>query len=306
MDDVSFDIAEREIVGLVGESGSGKTATALSILRLIPPPGKLEKGEIIFEGVDLTKLSDQEMTKMRGARIAMIFQDPSSSLNPVLNAGYHISEAIRVHEKLGKKEAWDRSVELLNLVQIPWASKRVRNYPHELSGGMKQRVMIAMGLSCQPNLLIADEPTTGLDVTVQAQILKLIGELRVKGFSVLIITHDLAIVAQLCDRIAIMYAAKIVEMGKVEDIFFRPRHPYTIGLLRSTPSPRARIEELASIPGLVPNMINVPTGCRFHPRCSFASEKCHFIEPPIEEKMNDHLVACHFDEEVARAYNTTQ
>ena len=284
IDGLSLNIKPGETLGLVGESGCGKSVTALSIMRLIAQPvGSITSGEIIFDGLDLVRIPDVRMRQIRGNRISMIFQEPMTSLNPVFTIGDQISEAIRLHQKLNKKDALDKSIAMLKLVGIPAPEERVFNYPHQLSGGMRQRVMIAMALSCEPALLIADEPTTALDVTIQAQIMDLMKSLQADfKMSILLITHDLGVVAQTCDRIAVMYAGQIVEEASVYDAFKNPRHPYTLGLLRSVPGfnigeqPRGADGKprLKTIPGMVPNLLDLGQGCRFHERCFSAQARC--------------------------------
>lgn len=300
VDDVSFKLEEGKTLGIVGESGCGKSVTSLSVMRLIPsPPGKIEGGEIIFDGKNLLTLSDEEMRKIRGNDIAMIFQEPMTSLNPVFTIGNQIGEAIALHQKgLSKAEIRAKTVEMLQLVGIPEPGSRVDDYPHQLSGGMRQRVMIAMALSCNPRLLIADEPTTALDVTIQAQILDLVRKLQ-KDFnaSMILITHDLGVVAETCDDVAVMYAGKIVEYGSVEDIFYRPKHRYTQGLLNSIPHFETghRLKRLETIPGLVPSMFSLPKGCRFQDRCRFKQEDCTLAQPalvPISGPSGKHTMAC--------------
>src|SRR5215470_12862507 len=269
---VSYKLYEGETLGVVGESGSGKSVHVLSIMGLIPsPPGKIESGEVLFRGRDLLKLTQDEMRAVRGAEIAMVFQDPMTSLNPVLTIGTQITEALKLHLGMSDSEANERAADLLTMVGIPDAAKRLKNYPHQFSGGMRQRAMIAMALSCNPKLLIADEPTTALDVTVQAQILDLIASLQQEyGSAVIIITHDLGVVAELADDILVMYAGRPAEYGTSEDIFDRPAHPYAWGLLGSMPRlDRARTERLTPIPGTPPSLITLPTGCSFHPRCEY-------------------------------------
>ena len=285
VDGVSFDVYPGETLGIVGESGCGKTVTSLSILRLLPqPPAKIEEGsEILFEGEDLLKATDRRMRALRGNDISMIFQEPMSSLNPVYTVGNQIVEALRLHRGLDKKQARTEVVRLLTEVGIPEPDRRVDEYPHQLSGGMRQRVMIAMALSCEPKLLIADEPTTALDVTIQAQILELLASLRDKfGMAVLLITHDLGVVAEVCDRVVVMYAGQVVETGTVHEIFESPRHPYTRGLLDSLPSVDDPGQRLRSIPGTVPNPISWPHGCRFHDRCSLEREGCERPQDLVE------------------------
>ncbi|MCH8114440.1 MAG: ABC transporter ATP-binding protein [Chloroflexi bacterium] len=283
---VSFEIDHGETLGLVGESGCGKSVTALSIMRLVPnPPGEIENGEVLFEGVDLLKLSDREMQAVRGAGIGMIFQEPMSSLNPVLSIGRQITEPLEVHLGLGKSAARDRAAELLNMVGIADSVQRLGDYPHQLSGGQRQRVMIAIALSCEPKLLIADEATTALDVTIQAQILELMKELTSHlGTALLIITHNLGIIARYADRLNVMYAGKIRESGTAEQVYLNPGHPYTIGLLNSVPRlDRPPTDRLDPIPGEIPDASDLPTGCAFRPRCRWATERCEDSEPPLEE-----------------------
>ena len=297
VDGVSFSLEEGKTLGLVGESGCGKSVTALSILRLVPsPPGKIVGGEILYRGRDLLKLGREEMRKMRGDEISMIFQDPMTSLNPVFTVGNQIAEAIRLHQGLGAREAREKTIDMLRLVRIADPESRVDEYPHQLSGGMRQRVMIAMALACNPSLLIADEPTTALDVTIQAQILELIKELQQKlGMALLLITHDLGVVAERADEVAIMYAGKIVERGPVEAIFRRPLHPYTVGLLNSLPgSGEKKKKRLEAIPGVVPSLLELPGGCRFRDRCPKAAGVCAEAEPELLEKEKGHWAACYF------------
>jgi oligopeptide/dipeptide ABC transporter ATP-binding protein len=279
VDDVSFYLDRGELLGLVGESGCGKSLTALSIMRLIAPPGKIVDGEILFDGKDLLKLSDAEMREMRGDDIAMIFQDPMTSLNPVFTVGEQIGEALRLHRKMSHKEARLATIEAMREVAIPDPARRVNDYPHQLSGGMRQRVMIAMALACNPKLLIADEPTTALDVTIQAQILELLNELRKqRDLAVLLITHDLGVVAEVADRVAVMYTGRIVEESPVDELFARPKHPYTEGLLRSVPKLTtedvSKKERLETIEGVVPNPTELPPGCHFAPRCPHRMPRC--------------------------------
>ncbi len=297
VDGVSLDIEEGETLGLVGESGCGKSVTALSIMRLVPsPPGKVVGGEILYRGRDLLKLDGEAMRKIRGNEISMIFQEPMTSLNPVFTIGNQIGEAIRLHQGLGKKETRKKTVEMLRLVKIADPEQRIDDYPHQLSGGMRQRVMIAMALSCNPSLLIADEPTTALDVTIQAQILELMKELQQKlGMSLLLITHDLGVVAEQADEVAIMYAGKVVERAKAKNIFDRPLHPYTVGLLNSLPGAgNNKKKRLDAIPGMVPSPLELPGGCRFRDRCPKAAGICAEAEPQLAEKGKEHSVACYF------------
>jgi oligopeptide transport system ATP-binding protein len=298
VDDVSFDLGKGETLGVVGESGCGKSVTALSIMRLIAdPPGRIVSGEIVFDGVDLLKLKDEEMRRVRGRRIAMIFQDPMTSLNPVLTIARQLTEALELHLRLGRRAAKDRAVELLDLVGIPAARSRIDDYPHQFSGGMRQRVMIAMALSCNPELLIADEPTTALDVTIQAQIIDLIRKLSADfGTAVMFISHNLGVVAGLCDRINVMYAGHIVESAATEELFAYPKHPYTLGLLRSIPRlDEARKEKLVPIEGLPPDLISPPPGCPFSPRCTYRVERSLEVRPLLREVRPNHMVACHVD-----------
>jgi oligopeptide/dipeptide ABC transporter ATP-binding protein len=286
VDGVSFYVDRGELLGLVGESGCGKSITALSIMRLIAPPGKIVGGEISFDGRNLLKLSDSEMRAIRGDDIAMIFQDPMTSLNPVFTVGEQIAEALRLHRKLSRKAARASAVEAMREVSIPDPSRRIDDYPHQLSGGMRQRVMIAMALACDPKLLIADEPTTALDVTIQAQILELLNELRKnRELAVLLITHDLGVVAEVADRVAVMYTGRIVEESPVEELFARPRHPYTEGLLRSVPkltaATAAKAERLETIEGTVPSPTDLPPGCHFAPRCPYRMPRCTAEEIPL-------------------------
>jgi len=299
VNNVSFHVNRGETLGIVGESGSGKSVTSLSIMRLIPnPPGRIAGGQIIFDNDNLLDYSDEEMRHIRGNRIAMIFQDPMTSLNPVLTIGRQITESLELHMKLTPKEARNRAVELLQMVGIPGAARRLDDYPHQFSGGMRQRVMIAMALSCNPELLIADEPTTALDVTIQAQILELIGRLQHElGTAVIIITHDLGVVAGMADRVIVMYAGRIVEEGPTDEIFARPRMPYTIGLLRSIPRlDESEDRKLTPIRGLPPDLIGLPQICPFSPRCDyFIPGKCDQQTPPLREVAPDHKAACLFD-----------
>ncbi|MDI3317514.1 MAG: ABC transporter ATP-binding protein [Bacillota bacterium] len=294
VDGVSFDLGRGETLGIVGESGSGKSVTSLSIMRLISdPPGRIAGGRILFEGRDLLRLSEREMRKIRGNEISMIFQEPMTSLNPVFTVGYQIEESIRLHQKVDARESRARAIEMLRRVGIPSPEVRVDQYPHQMSGGMRQRVMIAMALACNPKLLIADEPTTALDVTIQAQILELIKELKKEfGTAVLLITHDMGVVADMCDRVIVMYAGKVVEEAPVDDLFERPLHPYTEGLLHSIPSMERRREKLHVIEGNVPNPLALPKGCAFAPRCPYAVDRCRQEEPPLETAAAGRRVAC--------------
>lgn len=294
VDRVSFDIKRGETLGMVGESGCGKSVTSLAIMRLLPsPPARITSGNIIFEGENLLAKSEAEMRRIRGNRISMIFQEPMTSLNPVLTVGRQISEAITLHQKLSRKEAMERAVEMLRLVGIPNPDKRYYEYPHQMSGGMRQRVMIAMALSCNPKLLIADEPTTALDVTIQAQILDLIGRLKDQvGMSILLITHDLGVVAEMAQRIVVMYAGQVVEEAACEDLFENPLHPYTEGLLKSIPKLEGEKGRLHVIEGTVPNPLDLPPGCRFNPRCPEAAEICREKSPALLEMANGRRVRC--------------
>ena len=297
VDGVSFYLDRGELLGLVGESGCGKSMTALSVMRLIAPPGKIVEGEILFDGQDLLKLSDAEMRQMRGDDIAMIFQDPMTSLNPVFTVGEQIGEALRLHRKLSRKEAKRAAIEAMREVAIPDPARRIDDYPHQLSGGMRQRVMIAMALACNPKLLIADEPTTALDVTIQAQILELLDELRKqRELAVLLITHDLGVVAEVADRVAVMYTGRIVEESPVDELFARPKHPYTEGLLRSVPKLTsehvARKERLETIDGTVPRPTDLPPGCHFAPRCSHRMPRCIEGDIPFYQLENGVQVRC--------------
>ena len=301
VDGVSFHVNAGETLAIVGESGCGKSVTAMSILRLIPePPGKIA-GAIKFQGRDLLKLSDREMRAIRGNSISMIFQEPMTSLNPVLTVGRQIGETLRLHQGLSARQAEERAVEMLELVGIPEARRRVREYPHQLSGGMRQRVMIAIALACNPQLLIADEPTTALDVTIQAQILDLMRDLKTRvGAAIVLITHDLGVVAEVADRVIVMYAGRKVEEATVPQLFARPRHPYTQGLLGSVPklgsSLTGETTRLAEIPGLVPSLKRKLDGCVFASRCSYATDLCRQVVPGLEEKVPGHIAACHYAE----------
>ncbi len=287
VNDVSFVIERGSTLALVGESGSGKSVTSLSLMRLVQPPGEITAGAILFNGKDLMHFAEEEMRRLRGAEIAMIFQDPMTSLNPVYTVGEQIAEAIQLHERLPRKSAWAKAVEMMDRVKIPDAARRARDYPHQLSGGMRQRVMIAMALSCNPELLIADEPTTALDVTIQAEILDLLGRLKEEfQLSMLLITHDLGVVAEAADRVAVMYAGQIVEEAGVQDLFAAPRHPYTEGLLRSVPRLSAEgihQRRLQTIEGTVPSLLRLPAGCTFAPRCAYQIADCVQSEVALTE-----------------------
>ena len=288
VDGVSFTLPKGKTLGIVGESGSGKSITALSILRLIAKSGKIVGGEILFNGKDLTKLTEKEIRTIRGNDISMVFQEPMTSLNPVYTIGKQIYEALKVHQGLDKKKGTERSIELLELVGIPSPKQRIKQYPHELSGGMRQRVMIAIALACNPKLLIADEPTTALDVTIQAQILELINSLQDElGMSVIMITHDLGVIAETCDYVAVMYGGQVVEYQEVKQLFKNPKHPYTVGLLNSMPRHDVDVDELEPIKGNVPSVRNMPKGCRFAPRCPFATELCVTELPSLIKQGDD-------------------
>ena len=294
VDDLSFDLSAGEVLGIVGESGSGKSVTALSIMGLLPtPPGRVTAGEILFEGEDLLRKSQNDMRKLRGNEISMIFQEPMTSLNPVFTVGDQLTEAVRWHERVGMAAARDRAIEMLGKVGIPSPERRLNDYPHQLSGGMRQRVMIAMALSCGPKLLLADEPTTALDVTIQAQILDLLRALQEEfRMAVIIITHNLGVVAEFADRVLVMYAGRTVERASVEGVFERPSHPYTEGLLASIPDLEADVLRLTAIPGTLPNPHELPAGCRFQPRCGYAREECTAAPPPLLAVSPDHFAAC--------------
>ena len=297
VDGVDLAVERGETLCLVGESGCGKSVTAMTVLKLLPmPPGKIVAGRVLWEGRDLVPLAAGEMRRIRAKEIAIVFQEPMTSLNPVYTVGEQIAEVVRLHEGLGKKAATERAVEMLKLVHIPTPERRVHDYPHQFSGGMRQRVMIAMALSCNPQLLIADEPTTALDVTIQAQILELLAELKARlGMAVLLITHAMGVVAEVAQRVVVMYAGKVVEQAPVQALFASPRHPYTQGLIRSIPRIDLAAEHkqrLEAIPGTVPKLIAPPEGCRFAPRCKFAREACRAATPPLREVAPGHQVAC--------------
>jgi peptide/nickel transport system ATP-binding protein len=304
VDGVSFTVGRGETLAIVGESGCGKSVTSLSILRLIAsPPGRTVGGRVMFEGHDLLRLSAARMRAIRGDAISMIFQEPMTSLNPVLTIGRQIAEVVSLHRGLSREDASRRALEMLRLVHIPEAERRIGQYPHELSGGMRQRVMIAMALACEPRLLIADEPTTALDVTIQAQILDLMRELKTRtGAAIVLITHDLGVVAEMAKRVVVMYAGRKVEEASVGDLFARPRHPYTRGLLDSMPKLGARRagRRLTEIPGTVPSLMEPIPGCTFAPRCPFATEECRREFPPLEEKAPGHFAACWHSDQVAK------
>ncbi|MGB9842243.1 MAG: ABC transporter ATP-binding protein [Candidatus Bathyarchaeales archaeon] len=293
VDDVSIDVREGETLGLVGESGSGKSVTALSILRIVPRPGKIIGGKIIYKGENLLEKTESEMQQIRGKEIAYIFQDPATSLNPVFSIADQLIEVIRRHQNVTKEEALKRAMELFKLVEIADPEIKIWNYPHQLSGGMKQRIAIARALSCQPSLLLADEPTTNLDVTIQAQILELMKNLKRKlGMSMILITHDMGVVAGVADRISVMYAGRVCETASTKTIFTNPLHPYTRALLEAVPNVAMKREKLKIIPGAIPNLISPPSGCRFHPRCDFAVAECASTVPPLVEIEPEHYVAC--------------
>jgi len=294
VENVNFEIYPGEILGLVGESGCGKSVTGLSLLRLIPiPPGRIVSGDILFDGRRLLPLEEKEMERVRGNDISMIFQEPMTSLNPVFTIGDQIMEAILLHQGSDKTEARRRAIEMLDRVKMPSPEKRIDSYPHQLSGGMRQRVMIAMALSCQPKLLIADEPTTALDVTIQAQVLQLLKEIqREMGMSVMLITHDLGVVSEIADRVAVMYAGRIFEYGPIEAIFGKMRNPYTRGLMTSIPQLTEKKDRLNAIPGQVPDPMDLPMGCKFHPRCYLMIEECKKEEPPLFQVNGDHFSRC--------------
>jgi peptide/nickel transport system ATP-binding protein len=300
VDNVSFHINRGEILGVVGESGCGKSVTSLSIMGLVPnPPGKIVSGEILLNGVDLTKLPEKRMRQIRGNDMAMIFQEPMTSLNPVYTIGNQLVEAIRLHQKMGKKQARNRAVEIMKHVGLPRAEELIDDYPHQLSGGMRQRVMIAMAMVCEPKLLIADEPTTALDVTIQAQILRLMKKLNENyQTAIMLITHDLGVVAEVCKRVVVMYAGKIVEEGDVESIYENPKHPYTIGLIKSVPDVHKKIDKLYSIPGNVPKPGSIKQGCAFAARCEFAMNRCFSETPPLLDISQRQSVCCFLHETV--------
>jgi oligopeptide/dipeptide ABC transporter ATP-binding protein len=297
VDGVTLTVRKGETLGVVGESGCGKSVTALSVLRLIPdPPGRIVGGRILLQGRDLLKLPDEQMRKVRGASISMIFQEPMTSLNPVFTVGDQIAEGVRLHQGLSKRESWNKAVEMLRLVRIPDAERRVKEYPHQMSGGMRQRVMIAMALSCNPQLLIADEPTTALDVTIQAQILDLLNQLKADlGMAVMLITHDLGVVADTAARVVVMYAGRVVEEAPVMELFTNPLHPYTQGLLNSIPrlEKTERRARLQAIPGMVPDLLDLPRGCKFQARCTKVFDPCRGDEPALKTASKDHKVRCY-------------
>ncbi|WP_408009424.1 ABC transporter ATP-binding protein [Pseudalkalibacillus sp. A8] len=294
VDNVDFHVKRGEVLGIVGESGCGKSVTSLSVMGLVPsPPGKIVGGEILYKGEDLTKATDKRMRQIRGNDIAMIFQEPMTSLNPVYKIGNQLIEAIRLHNSWNKKKAWNRAVEIMKLVGLPRAEELMDSYPHQLSGGMRQRVMIAMAMVCEPEVLIADEPTTALDVTIQAQILDLMKRLNKEtDTSIIMITHDLGVVAEMCERIVVMYAGKVIEEADVQTIFKKPKHPYTVGLIQSVPDMRQKKDRLYSIPGTVPKPGSITQGCPFAPRCEHAFDRCITETPQLEEQKDGSRVRC--------------
>jgi peptide/nickel transport system ATP-binding protein len=299
LDGLDLDVGRGEILGLVGESGSGKSVTAYSILGLVRPPGRIVGGEVLLDGRDLVQLRERQLREVRGSEISMIFQDPRGFLDPVCRVGSVLREIYRTHEGGSRREARERALELLRAVGLPAPERVYRAYPHELSGGMAQRAMIALALACSPKLLIADEPTTALDVTIQIQIIRLLAELRERlGLTILLITHNLSVVAEVCDRVAVMYAGEIVETGPALEIFERPRHPYTVGLLGARPRIGAVKDRLADIPGRVPDLQHVPPGCRFESRCFLADERCRREKPELRALAEDHRSRCHYAEQL--------
>ena len=304
VDGINLSVKRGSILGIVGESGCGKSMTAMSILNLVPqPPGKIVSGKILYEGKDILKLKESEMRAIRGAKISMIFQEPMTALNPVFTVGEQIAEALRVHKGMNRREALDKAAELLSLVNIPSARDRIKDYPHQLSGGMRQRVMIAMAISCSPSIVIADEPTTALDVTVQAQVLDLLKQLMKKiGMSMILITHDLGVIAEAANDVAVMYAGRIVEYAGTDALFAAPTHPYTEGLLNSIPRfNKKKRERLKAIPGVVPRLLDLPEGCKFYGRCGIAIDRCKKEEPLLKETAKGHLARCWVRE---RGYDT--
>jgi oligopeptide/dipeptide ABC transporter ATP-binding protein len=300
VDNVSFNVRKGEALAVVGESGCGKSVTAMSIMRLVAPPGRITAGEVRFKGRNLAELSEREMCAVRGDDIAMVFQEPMTSLNPVFKIGAQVAEAVRIHTKVSKKEAWRRAGEMLELVSIPDPIKRLDDYPHQLSGGMRQRVMIAMALSCDPELLIADEPTTALDVTIQAQIMELLASLQQRlGLAILLITHDLGVVAEFCERVIVMYTGRVVEESSVRDLFANPAHPYTRGLLKSLPSVGGGDHRLPTIKGMVPSITNLPRGCKFNPRCPDVMDICLGNEPARMIVSPGHDARCYLHGDLA-------
>ncbi len=299
VDDISFSVKKGQTLGLVGESGCGKSVTSLSLLRMIDPPGRIETGEIWLKGRNLMNFDEEQMRSIRGNEISMIFQEPMNSLNPVFTIGNQVGEVYRIHQKLSWSDAIDKAIEMLRLVNIASPEKRVKEYPHQLSGGMRQRVMIAMALACRPQLLIADEPTTALDVTIQAQILALMARLQEElGMAILFITHDLGVVAEICDDVLVMYAGKIIEAGSVSELFKNPAHPYTKGLLESLPRLGSRKKVLPTIHGMIPSLWTLPKGCRFSNRCPFVKDICHVEDPVLKKISENRSVACVRHEEI--------
>ncbi len=295
VDGVSFDLEKGEILGIVGESGGGKSVTGFSLLKLIEEPGRIEGGQILFKGEDIVKKNEKEMKDIRGSEISMIFQDPMTSLNPLYNIKQQMEEVLKLHTEMNAKERKARCIQLLKDVGIPQPAERLNSYPHQFSGGMRQRVIIATALAAEPELIIADEPTTALDVTIQSQILKLMERLvKEKQTSLILITHDLAVVSEMVDRVIVLYCGKVLESGTIDDIIYQSAHPYTNGLLGSIPRLHDNKKRLTQIPGMVPNMFELPVGCNFAPRCSFAKEKCASVEPEIREIFEGHQVSCHF------------
>jgi oligopeptide/dipeptide ABC transporter ATP-binding protein len=298
---VSFTLDRHETLAILGESGSGKSVTALAVMGIIETPGRVPKGEVLLHGVDLLKQPEKRLRAIRGERIAMIFQDALTALNPVYSVGWQIAEMFRQHRGVGKKEAFEQAAELMDRVRIPNARNRVHDYPHQFSGGMRQRVMIAMALALDPDVLIADEPTTALDVTVQAQIMRLLLDLQHEtGMGLILITHDLGVVAEVCDNVNVMYAGRIMERARIHELYGRPAHPYTLGLMRSIPRADRKGQPLDPIPGQPPNLAHIPSGCEFHPRCDFRQDVCVTDSPPLYPVDSRRLSACHFWEEVLR------
>jgi oligopeptide transport system ATP-binding protein len=296
---LSYTLDRHETLAILGESGSGKSVSALAVMGIIESPGRIPKGEVLLHGVDLLKLSERKLRDLRGERIAMIFQDALTALNPVYSVGWQIAEMFRKHRGLGKSEAFDRAVELMERVRIPNARNRVKDYPHQFSGGMRQRVMIAMALALDPDVLIADEPTTALDVTVQAQIMKLLADLQAEtGMGLILITHDLGVVAEVCDNVNVMYAGRVMERAPIDQLYGNPAHPYTLGLMHSIPRADRKGQPLDPIPGQPPNLARIPSGCEFHPRCSFRQDICTTVEPPLFDINGQRGSACHFWKEV--------
>jgi oligopeptide/dipeptide ABC transporter ATP-binding protein len=298
---VNYTLDRRETLAILGESGSGKSVSALAVMGIIEQPGRIPKGEVLLHGVDLLKMPERRLRQVRGERIAMIFQDALSALNPVYSVGWQIAEMFRKHRGMAKKEAFARAADLMDRVRIPNARQRVNDYPHQFSGGMRQRVMIAMAVSLDPDVLIADEPTTALDVTVQAQIMQLLADLQAEtGMGLILITHDLGVVAEVCDRVKVMYAGRVMESAPIDELYHRPAHPYTLGLMHSIPRADRKGQPLNPIPGQPPNLTQIPHGCEFHPRCGFKQDICTSDEPPLYEVDGQRGSACHFWEEVLR------